>query len=140
VHNKFVEKGNLVEEDALDLLSEIDGVTYFKNDEHLENDWVRGTPDNRQDGTVIDTKSNYDLDTFDKAELTKLYEYQIKTYLFLDNKKHGILAYCLVNTPLHRIEAERKSLWYAMGMPEEDNNDWLETVCQLERNMIFDIP
>ena len=27
-----------------------------------------------------------------------------------------------------------------MGMPAEDNDEWLEAVMQLERNMIFDIP
>ncbi len=137
LQNKFLEKGNLCEQDALDLLSEYDNDFYHKNDEYLENDYVCGTPDNRQ-GIIRDTKANYDLESFDKSELTKLYEWQIKTYDWLDGKKEGELCYCLVNNPLHHLETERKSLWYKMGMPDEESEEWKEALKQLERNMIFD--
>ena len=51
----------------------------------------------------------------------------------------GELCYCLVNSPAHRIEAERKSLWFSMGMPDEEEDRWIEAASQLERNHIFDI-
>jgi len=136
-YNKFLEKGNLCEQDALDLLSQHDNDFYYKNDQLLENDFICGTPDNRQE-IIRDTKANYDLESFDKAELTTLYQYQIKAYCWLDNKTHGQLCYCLVNNPIHHIEQERKSLWYRMGMPEQDDLNWIEAHQQLERNMIFD--
>lgn len=141
VYNKYLEKGIMVEEDALALLSLIDNAFYIKNDEQFQNDFIQGCPDNIEKDKNIgrDTKSNYDMDTFDKAELTPLYEAQLKGYGFLTGITNWELCYCLVNTPLHRIEAERKTLWYAMSMPEDNDPRWVEAVLQLERNMIFDM-
>ena len=138
LYNKYLEKGIMQENDALELLGHVDRTEYFKNEEELVNDWVRGVPDNRQDDKIRDTKANYDFDSFDRAESDSLYEWQIKTYCWLDGKTEGELCYCLVNTPRHRLEAEVKSTWYAMGMPSEDNEEWIETQKQIERNMIFD--
>lgn len=138
LHNKFLEKGTANESDCLDLLEEVDGKSYFKNEEKLENEYTHGTPDNRDDDKIIDTKANYDMDSFDNADLNGIYEWQIKAYLFLDNKTEGELCYCLVNTPLHHLEAQRKSLFYSMGIPDEENEEWIEIQKQIERNMIFD--
>lgn len=141
VYNKYLEKGIMVEEDALDLLSKIDGSYYPKNEQQFENKYIQGCPDNIELELDLgkDTKANYDMDTFDKAELTPLYNWQLKGYGFLTGIKNWDLCYCLVNTPYHRLQAERKSLFYAMGMPDEMEPRWIEAVCQLERNMIFDM-
>ena len=144
LYNKYLEKGIMVEEDALQLLSDVDGVSYWKNDEYLETEYSKGIPDNMLN-RIRDTKSNYEFDTFQKAELTSLYSWQIKDYTLMaielghDIERTGELCYCLVNSPWHRIEAERKSLFYSMGMPEEHEERWIEAASQLERNHIFDI-
>jgi hypothetical protein len=144
IYNKYLEKGNIVEEDSLELLSEVDGVLYWKNEEYLENEFSQGCPDNIFE-KIRDTKSNYEFDTFQKAELTSLYSWQIKDYTWMaiesghDISRTGELCYCLVNSPSHRIEAEKKSLWFSMGMPEETEDRWIEAASQLERNHIFDI-
>ncbi|HYD92804.1 MAG TPA: hypothetical protein VEA37_15115, partial [Flavobacterium sp.] len=106
VYNKYTEKGTIVEEDSLGLLSDIDGTFYCKNDVQYENDYIQGCPDNVQ-GKVRDMKSNFDMDTFDKAEMTSLYEWQIKGYLWLTDLTEGELCYCLVNTPYHQLEKEK---------------------------------
>lgn len=137
LNNKYIKKGLLCEEDALQLLSDVDGEFYVKNDEQLENEFLTGCPDNRE-GKIRDTKANYDMDSFDKADLSKLYEWQIKGYLILDNKELGELDYTLVNNPLHQLQNERKSVWYAMGQPEEEDPEWTIMAQQIERNMIFD--
>ena len=67
--NKYLEKGNIVEEDSLQLLSDVDGISYWKNEEYLENEYSQGCPDNIFE-KIRDTKSNYEFDTFQKAELT----------------------------------------------------------------------
>ena len=139
IFNKYVEKGNINEEDSLDLYSQVDGVSYWKNDEFFDNGYVCGTPDNVTEDFIRDIKSNYEFDTFQKAEITSLYSWQIKSYLWLTNKTKGELCYALVNSPAHRIEAERKSLWFSMGMPDETEDRWIEAASQLERNHIFDI-
>ncbi len=146
--NKYLTKGTIAEEDALQLLSEIDGVNYWKNEEHLQNDYIQGTPDNRQIKEK-DTKCSWDLESFDNAELTTLYTWQLKGYSWLEHsynnteletKTESELCYCLVNAPLSVIEKEKKTLFYNMNMPDETDEEWIEACQQLERNMIFDVP
>lgn len=138
LNNRYLEKGNLCEDDAIGLLSEIDNTIYFKNERHFENDYLHGTPDIIS--PLHDTKSNYDLDSHDKAELTQLYKYQIKGYCSLLGIKFGTVDYALVNSPIHHIQNERTRLFYAMGNPSDDDENWKECLRQLEKNHIFDIP
>lgn len=146
LNNKYLEKGTINEDDALGLASLRDNFFYRKNDEHLSNDFIQGTPDNLQIKTK-DTKTNWDLESFEKAEDTTLYSWQLKGYMWLvhsydfpelETKTESELLYCLVNAPLHLVQSERKSLWYKLGMPDEEDEEWLEAARQLERNMIFD--
>ena len=139
LNNKYLDKGLICEEDALELLSLVDDTFYIKNSDQLENDYICGMPDNRQD-IIRDTKANWDLDSYDKAELTSLYEWQIKGYSYLDNKTKGELCYCLVNNPYHQLVNEKQRLYYAMGTPSDDDEKWVKSISQIERNMIFDIP
>jgi hypothetical protein len=78
------------------------------------------------------------MESFDKADLSKLYEWQIKGYLILDNQELGELDYCLVNNLLSQLQNERRSVWYAMGQPEEEDPEWKIVAQQIERNMVFD--
>lgn len=139
LNNKYLEKGLCVEEDALELLSGIDGEPHWKNDQQFDNAYIQGCPDNIEPEIGRDTKSNYDMDTFDKAELTSLYSWQLKGYGWLTGIKNWELCYCLVNTPYHQLKTAEKSLYFAMGQPADDEPRWIEAMCQLERNMIFDM-
>jgi len=137
--NKFLDKGNYAEQEGLALKSFVDNDFYEKNDEHFSNEYAQGTPDHVGEDLVIDIKCNYDMDSFDKAELTKIYEWQLKFYLWLTGKTKGQLVYTLVNTPYHQLIAAKKTLWYQLNMPDQEEDRWIEAVQQLERNMIFDI-
>lgn len=138
LNNKYLTKGNMVESDALALLSYVDKGFYLKNDEFIENDYIQGTPDNMDDA-VIDTKSCWDLSTFDNAELTSLYEWQIKGYCFILGKRNGELVYALLNSPAHLLDNEKRSLLYSMGSPADTEDRWIEAATQLEKNHIFDM-
>lgn len=138
LNNKFLYKGNFVEMDSIALLSSVKGTFFSKNKERLSNDYIQGSPDLRK--PIFDTKSNWDMETFENAELTPIYKWQLKGYSWLDGTTGGTLAYCLVNSPLELIERERKSLWFSMSSPEEDSPEWIEAMGQLERNHIFDVP
>jgi len=138
LNNKYLEKGNINEEDSLELKSQVDNASYWKNDEFFDNGFVCGTPDNVLD-KIRDIKSNFEFDTFKRASLTDLYKWQIKSYLWLTDLKNGELVYALTNSPAHRIEAERKSMWFAMGQPEYTEERWITACSQLEMNHIFDI-
>ena len=139
LQNRYLTKGLVCEEDSLELMSLVDDTFYIKNSEQMSNEYIQGTPDNNQE-IIRDAKSNWDLDSYDKAELTSLYEWQIKGYCFLDNKTKGELCYCLVNNPAHLIQETIKSLWYKLGCPSEDDEKWINERRQIERNAIFDIP
>lgn len=144
LQNKYLEKGIMVEEDSLQLIGDVDGDVYWKNDEQIENDYLQGMPDNITN-RVRDAKSNYDYFTFKNADMISLYSWQIKGYIWIllsmgrEIERTGELCYCLVNSPAHRIEAERKSMWFAMGQPEFDEERYVKSASQLERNHIFDI-
>ncbi|QQU04202.1 hypothetical protein [Myroides odoratus] len=147
LENKYLSKGTICEEDALDLKSQRDEFFYRKNDEHLSNDFIQGTPDNLQKKTK-DTKTNWDLESFDNAELKTLYEWQLKGYMWivhsydlpeLETKTESELVYCLVNAPLHLIEDEKRRMWFQMGQPDDTDEEFRYKVAQLERNMIFDV-
>ncbi len=138
IFNKYMTKGDLCEEDSLQLLSDIDGEFYEKNEKYYENDFVCGTPDNVQ-FDVKDIKTNFDQDSFDNAELTTLYTWQVRTYLWLCGFTKGELVYCLVNNPLHQLENKKQHIWYQLGTPDDTDEDYIKEIQQLERNMIFDI-
>lgn len=76
--------------------------------------------------------------TFRKSELTSLYEWQVKAYLWQDDLTNGEVAFCLVNTPLHHLNAKILQLNYQYNSPSDDNEEWIEVQKQTERNMIFD--
>ncbi|MDR2223589.1 MAG: hypothetical protein LBE34_12795 [Flavobacteriaceae bacterium] len=147
LENKYLTKGTVCEEDALELVSiRDDGFYYRKNDEHLNNDYIQGTPDNLQ-VIIKDTKTSWDMESFEKAELITLYEWQLKGYMWiahsydfpeLETKTEAELDYCLVNAPLHLLQDEKRRMWLNLGQPEEDDEDFIEKMMQLERNMIFD--
>lgn len=135
--NKYLDKGNIMEEDALQLVSDIDGKFYAKNREKFQNNYTIGTPDHVSD-FVIDTKCSWDFDTFDAAKLTSLYEWQIKSYCWMSGFNDGVLAYCLVNSTENQVVNAKKSLWYQMGCPDDENEKWHAAQKLCERNMIFD--
>lgn len=142
--NKYLDKGLLCEQDILDLVSKADNDFYIKNDEHYENDYIQGSWDNFLK-KVRDTKANYDLKTFDEADLSNLYEWQLNGYSFIIKEKFNLptypkaeLIYGLVNNPLHHIQNEITRQYYANGNPSDDDENWQEIKRQIERNMIFD--
>ena len=141
--NKYLTKGLWQEEDSLDVVSYNDGKFLAKNKIQYQNDYIQGMPDVAID-IVTDTKTSWDMDTFDNAELTNLYEWQINGYMWLTGLSRGRIVYCLVNAPLHLVQSALLSLYYQHGQPNQEDgrkyDKWKEEAQQLERNMIFDIP
>lgn len=88
---------------------------------------------------VKDIKTNFDKDSFDNAELTKLYQWQVRAYLYLCGFTKGELVYCLVNNPYHQLQNKKQHLWYQLGNPDDTDKEYQTELQQLERNMIFDI-
>lgn len=146
--NKFCQKGNIMEPDSITLLSLIHNKFYVKNEVTFENEYFIGTPDIVDGDTTIDTKTVWSLDTLPHLltdEPDDAYIYQGEAYMSLTGATKHIIAYCLVNAPANLIDAAKRSKLYELGLPLENESspDWiqyLDECCDIEKNMIFDMP
>ena len=111
--NKYMDKGNINEEDGVTLLALHFGTWLDTNTKYMENDWACGTCDiNHKELGVWDIKNSYSLDTFPMFE-TKIpntdYADQVNVYQELyDNKVGGGVAYVLTDMPNELLERELK--------------------------------
>lgn len=120
--NKFLEKGLMVEENAIDLLSAIKKEFYVKNEDRFSNDFIQGTPDIviKEESLIIDIKSSFDIFTFARSQKAenKMYYWQLQGYMWLTGCTNAELAYCLVDTPDIIIDREIKRALYQSGVSE----------------------
>jgi len=147
IENKYMRKGNEVEEDAITLYSRIKKQMFRKNEEHLKNEYIMGTPDTwigesiHKSIFVPDMKSSWDLYTFYRTytkELSKIYFWQSIGYQWLTGAKKGSIAYCLVNTPQPLIDAEIRRIWYKIGQPTENSEIFQDLVKETTASMTYD--
>jgi hypothetical protein len=113
ITNKYMTKGLEMEDKSIELLNSVLFTSYKKNEETLENDWLRGTPDLICKDSVIDIKTSWSLATFPcLSELgkDKGYEWQGRAYMMLTNLDKFEICYCLVSTPENLIGYEDKTL------------------------------
>lgn len=115
-YGKALEKGVACEQDGLKMLNEAlyPGRYVKKITEPTQNEYIKGTPDAIVDEIVYDVKNALDRFTFGKAELSWLYEMQVKGYLMLYGKKHGRIFYCLNNMPDHMVAEEERKMFYTL--------------------------
>lgn len=144
---KQMEKGVLVEEESITLLSRVWKKMLYKNEERLNNDFLTGLPDIfegesiKNADTITDIKSSYDLFTFISKvgdTLDKDYYYQLQGYMALSCAKQAYIAYCLVNTPEHIIAGEKYRLFKAMNCISEESPEYIKEAMKIEKNMMFD--
>lgn len=145
INNKYIEKGISNEEDSITFLSRVNKVIYRKNDKRFFNDYIQGEPDILPDAdngnTVFDVKTSWDLFTFFRTydkKMKDLYLWQLRGYAWLTGAENAKLAYCLTNTPKPLIEAEKRKLWYQLGQPLDDNENWIDAQKVIDLSMIYD--
>lgn len=148
VHSKELEKGKAAEEDSITLYSRLTKDFYKKNEELLENDFVRGTLDLykgesiRNADMVVDLKTPWDLITFTNSRFStppKIYIYQLNGYADLTGAKDIRLAYCLVNTPDYMIEREKYYMASKMNVIDaQEDPRYIDNCKQLDINSRFD--
>ena len=140
--SKFIDKGLMVEEQGIQMLSNTQGMDLFKNEEWFENDFMGGFPDVIHNGIVFDVKSVWNIFTFpfyDKELPNKDYYWQLQVYMAVTGLQKASIVYCLIDTPQPLIDQELKKLYYQSGGKAED---WTpETYKELAVNYKFtDIP
>jgi hypothetical protein len=151
IQSKYIEKGLAVEEDSITLYSRVLKLYFQKNEKHIFNQHIKGTPDLfigesvLSADVIIDIKSSWDLYSFMRTmtkDVNKMYYWQLQGYMALTGAKAAILAYCLVDTPQPLIEDEKRRLMYRMGVIDPAGNELYEEACNaLHKAMTFgDIP
>ncbi len=118
INSKYIDKGNEVEDLSIELAGVYLEGDLFKNDEYFENDYICGTPDVLTDNFLVDVKSSWSASTFPffETELkNKLYEWQLKAYMWLTGRTDSWLVYCLVPTPNDLILDEMRRISWKKG-------------------------
>ena len=101
LNNKYINKGNLQENDSIALFNSVMFSNYSKNTERLNNEWLTGEADIVADDQIIDIKTSWSLETFPATSeegINKLYEWQLRAYMMLYDKPYALLCYCMVST------------------------------------------
>uniref|UniRef100_C5CJK9 YqaJ viral recombinase domain-containing protein n=1 Tax=Variovorax paradoxus (strain S110) TaxID=543728 RepID=C5CJK9_VARPS len=123
VSSKQMEKGILVEQDSIDLLNRVRGLSLTKNTERRSNDFLTGECDlfDAPGRRGHDVKSPWSIATFPIAVADcedKLYEWQMRGYMALWNAGEWEVNYCLVDTPEKLIGFEPLAMHVVGHIPE----------------------
>ena len=97
-----LQKGIQCEDESIELYNEVKDTFYIKNAERVTSGSLTGECDllDTSESLVIDIKTAYSKATFPlNIKLSKLYEWQLRSYMHLYNVNQAELAYCLVDTP-----------------------------------------
>lgn len=150
IKTKYTEKGLMVEEDGITLYSRVYKTFFRKNEQQLENEFIKGTPDIftgkivQDADTIDDIKCSWDIYTFHRVlskDINPLYYWQLQGYFALSNARRGRLNYCLIDTPEVMINDEKRKLMWQMGVLADTDPVYIEACNELERTMKFgDIP
>lgn len=135
-HNKYVEKGNMKEDASIKALSKYLGFMTVKNESHLSNEFIHGTPDVRlnKPKCTIDTKNVYypnGLSFFQDEKEKHDYIWQIHGYNYLDEKDTGFVARILMNPPDHILEKEVWNYWKNSGNDGQPNDEFRNEVQEM---------
>jgi len=148
--NKYLDKGNEREEDAITLVSRFTKTMYRKNSERLINAFVTGEPDLFKGESIfkaektLDTKCAWSMHTFYRAmfdKLSTMYYWQGVGYMWLTGAKEHTVCFCLVNGTPEAIMDEKKRLAWRMKIIDQQNAppEYIKACQQIELNHIFDL-
>lgn len=123
ISSKHMEKGILVEQQSIDLLNRVRGLSLLKNTERKTNDYLTGECDLFDAGKKRghDIKSSWSVATFPIAVIDcedKLYEWQMRGYMALWDADEWEVNYCLVDTPDNLIGYEPMQMHLVDHIPE----------------------
>lgn len=122
VSSKEMEKGIEVEQDSINLLNDVRGLSLVKNTERRTNDWITGECDlfDAAAGKGYDLKSAWSLRTFpgwlaDCGD--REYEWQMRSYMWLWDADEWEVVHTMVDTPERLIGYERLDIHVVSHIP-----------------------
>ena len=112
---RMIEKGRIVEDEAIQLYNDVNFTTYVKNTERKSTDLITGECDidDPENSLIIDIKSSWSKATHPYVLHLggkKGYEWQLRAYMHLWDRNKAQLAYCLVDTPYELLGYEDEKL------------------------------
>lgn len=140
-------KGLMQEGIGIDLINELEGEKFQKNEERIVNDFFSGVPDFYKGKEITkakyvgDNKCAYTLESFLFNELVEKKEHaaQLNCYFSLTGAAKGAVYYTLVNAPLTIIQKHLYKLKMDMGIiDEEASPEYKEAAAEMVFNMTFD--
>lgn len=144
---EFTQKGRLVEEDSITMISRVDKMLYEKNTERVSNDFLSGEPDIfigpiiMQAKKIIDIKSLWDYPGFLKkinSPLENGHADQLGGYGDITGATDLSVAYCLANTPETIINDYKRRLFYRMNVATDEAPEYKRACEEMEKSMRFD--
>jgi len=123
VTSKYMEKGIVCEDDAIQLLNRVRGLGLKKNTERKSNGFLTGECDlfDELSNRGHDTKCSWSAATFPILEVDcvdKKYEWQMRGYMMLWDADEWEVNYCLVDTPAHLVAYEPMQMHFVSHIPE----------------------
>jgi hypothetical protein len=123
VTSKEMEKGNRCEGDSIALLNGVRGLSLKKNTERRSNGFITGECDLFDSGNARghDLKTSWSIATFPICQadcIDKLYEWQMRGYMWLWGAGEWEVNYCLVNTPEDLLRHEPLTLHFVDHIPK----------------------
>ena len=144
IENRYIQKGLMVEESGITLLSRLKKQFFVKNEQTFENEFIIGTPDIITADMVRDIKSSWDIYTFYMVlykPVNKHYEYQLRGYMDLTGRDISSVDYVLIDTPEPIISQRRRKLMYDMGVTDDNARAYGEACAEIDRISLYgDIP
>lgn len=144
INSLVLDKGNDVEEDSITIISRRRKEFMKKNEIHLRNAFIKGTPDLFKGEEIYkaeivrDAKSAWDAYTFYRSKykpVEKMNYWQLQGYMALTGAKSGSIDRCLTNTPYHIVEGLLRRQSY--NHPGMDTPAWIEL--QVIANHVYDM-
>ena len=133
VTSKYMDKGLIVENDAIALYNSRFFTNYSKNTERRKNDFITGECDIWTGVKIIDTKSVWSRETFPMTAAEGRdtdYEWQMRGYMWLWDAEEAEVAYCFLDTPEELIGYEQRDLHEVGDLPEH----WRITLVKYQRD------
>lgn len=123
ISSKEMEKGILVEDDAIQMLNRVRGLSLDKNKERKKNAWVTGEADlfDVANNRGHDIKCPWSIATFPICVAdcyNIIYEWQMRAYMWLWDADEWEVNYALISTPEHLAKWEPASMHFVDHISE----------------------